>query len=294
MINRLHLVVSVLFLIMVLSGCGGVQTFPNTARQGETVSISMGWKKEFKRSNTTVTITPSSGNPIVYFPNDPAIRAIANLYPDPVSWLVVGTESSRYDNSYGASYGDAINNYFTNNDNDWWQTVAFIDLPAVLPLGSTSIQLTNSLGFSFTSIVEIVEGAGSSAIFNAELNGPLSSGQLVSLERSPHYEVLFNSDLIPYAIELKFSHDPFLFSYENGRAHVVNPRGNVKSILWSGDVTQLKVVLMPAGQLALKNINDFKFYIAGGISGLTLIDMQAFDENGNSVSGVNVNISAID
>ena len=274
-----------------MAGCGGIQTFPNTVRPGETVSIAMGWEKRFKKSNTTVTITASSGEIFTYNPDDPNVRAIINLYPDPVSWLVIGTESVRNDLSYGRSYGNAINSFFTDEDNDWWQTIAFIDLPLILPPGNTSIELINSYGDYSSSVVEIVGTQGAPTVFNAELNGPVSTKQLTSLERSPHYEILFESNEIPHAIEVLFQHETLAITGENGRMHIVNPRGNMKSVLWSDDLTQLKVILIPSGLYPLTNMKDFKFYIAGGIQGVVLQEVKAFDENGNDVSGISVLIN---
>lgn len=279
------------FILPIFSGCSGVQTFPNAVRAGETAAIGMGWQKKFKRSNTTVTITPSNGNQIVYQPNDPAIRAIINLYPDPVSWLVVGTDTQTdvfYNNGY--TYGNIINSNFTNGDHDWWQTTAFIDLPIVISPGIATIAFSNSNGDFSSSVVEIVSGSGVADDFNAEGNGPLNADQLSSLERAPNFEVSFTGPEIPYAMELKFSY--------MGDLHVVNPRASKKNIIWSGDGLILNVMLLPAKTESLNNFNDFKFYITGqgalqfvqDAHPITLQSIEAFDINGNKISGVGVSI----
>jgi len=284
---------SALLLLMLLTGCSGVQTFPNMARAGDTVSVGMGWQKQFNRNNTTVTITPSVGAPIVYQPNEPAIRAMINLYPDPVSWLVVGTDTQT-DSSFnsGYTYGNIINSVFTDGDHDWWQTTAFIDLPDSLPPGAAVIELTNTNGDSASSSVEIISGVGISDEFDALGNGPLNQGQLAALERSSYFEVSFTGAEIPYAIELEFTYV--------GIMHVVNPRASIKNVIWSGDSSLLKVMLLPAQVNALVNFHDFKFYIAGqgtrqfvqDIQPLTLQTVQAFDVNGNVITGVNVSVNA--
>lgn len=284
---------SLLLVLPVFSGCSGVQTFPNVVRAGETTAVGMGWQKKFKRSNTTVTIIPSSGEPVVYQPDNPAVRAIINLYPDPVSWIVVGTETQQDSiYSYGYSYGTVINTNFTNGDQDWWQTTAFVDLPDTLPSGIATIQLMNDVGETVSSTVEIVNGAGLADVFNASNNGGLTNSQLASLERSPYFEVLFNGAVIPYAIELEFSY--------LGKIHVVNPRASIKNVIWSGNGSTLKVMLLPAKKEPLNNFLDFKFYIAGegamqfvqDIQPLILQTMHAFDINGNPVSGLNISINA--
>lgn len=280
-------------LVGLISGCSGVQTFPHVARAGDSVSLAMGWQKNFKRSNTTVTITPSIGAPIIYQPNNPAVRAIINFYPDPVSWLVVGTDTQQdFLFNSGNAYGLAINTNFTNGDHDWWQTAAFLDLPASLPIGETAIQLVSDSGESATSMLEIVSGAGSANEFLANNNGPLDTTQLASLERSPYFEVSFSGIEIPYAIELAFTYTGDLF--------VINPRSSIKNSIWSGNGSELKVMLLPAQPAALTNFHDFKFYIAGigaqqfiqDIQPLIMQSMQAFNIDGAPVLGVNVQVSA--
>lgn len=287
------LLISLLMLLFFLSGCSGVQTFPNMARAGDTVSVGMGWQKQFKRSNTTVTITPSVGDPIVYLPGDPAVRAIINLYPDPVSYLVVGTDTQTNE-SYksGYTYGTIINGTFTDGDHDWWQTTAFVDLPDFIPPGQTTVQFTNDSGESTSSVVEVISGVGQADAFNANGNGPLDSNQLESMERASYFEVSFNGVEIPYAIELEFTYA--------GDLHVINPRASMKNVIWSGDGSLLKVMLLPAQGDALTNFHDFKFYIAGqgalqviqDIQSLQLQSMQAFNINGESMTGVNAAIVA--
>ncbi len=286
-------IIFILSFLLFLAGCSGVQTFPNMARAGDTVSITMGWQKNFKRSNTTVTITPSVGAPVIYQANDAALRAIVNFYPDPVSWIVVGTDIKKNAGfNDGYVYGSTINNNFTDGDHDWWQTTAFVDLPLTLPVGEATIQFTNDIGESRSSIVEIVSGNGSAESFNAKGNGPLSSGQLASLERSPYLEVSFNAVQIPYAIEMNFSY--------LGAIHVVNPRSSIKNIIWSGDGSNLKVMLLPAKTQLLEKMHDFKFYIAGeaalkdvqNFKPIALESMQAFDINGNVMTGISISIVA--
>ena len=274
-------------LALAVAGCAGVQTFPNAARAGDTVALAAGWKHKFSRDNITVTITPSVGNPIVYAPGDPAVRASINFYPDPVSGLVVGTETGQGE---GATYGSLINNNFTDQDRDWWQTTVFIDLPASLPLGTTYIDISNPEGESAWSSVEIVDGVGSPAVFDAELNGPLTEQQLASLERADHYVISFDGTTLPYAIQVDFTHDPDAANGGTGVAHVVNTRGDIKNVAWTDDGYNLRVIVTPAKGVALSNMVDFKFYVAGGITGLTVSQVKAFDENGNPVAGVTATV----
>jgi len=273
-----------------LAGCSGVQTYPNVAQAGDTISLAMGWQKRFKHSNTTVTITPSVGEQIVFLPDDPAVRAIINFYPDPLSNIVVGTELEDDANfKSGYAYGSLIKSNFTDGDMDWWQTVAFVNLPSTLPIGEASIQFTNDAGDATSSIVNIVEGVGAAELFNVEANGPLVPSQLTSLERASNFEVSITSSVIPYAVEMEFTHI--------GKTYIVNPN-SLKNIIWSDTGTVLKVALLPATATPLSDLHDFKFYITGvtaldwiqDIQPLTLQSIEAFDINGDVISGVNASI----
>lgn len=280
----------ILSLFVMLAGCSGVQTFPNVARAGDTVSIAMGWQKKFNHSNTTVTITPSIGDPIVYLPDDPAIRAIINLYPDPLSNIVIGTalENNIYFKS-GYSYGSLINANYTSGDTEWWQTVAFVDLPSNLPEGATTIELINNVGEVAVSVIDVESGQGNAEPFNVEGNGPLEPIQLASLERASSFEVSFLVSVMPYSIEMEFSHI--------GEVYIENP-SNKKNIIWSSNGSILKIYLMPASTEAISNIHDYKFYVSGtaalgeaqDIQPLTLNYIKAYDKDGVLIDGVSVSM----
>jgi len=282
------LIFSLLLLLPLIIGCSGVQTFPNMARAGDTVSVAMGWQKRFKRNNTTVTITPSVGDPVVYQPDDPAVRAIINFYPDPLSNIVVGTKTKNNIFKYGNTYGSLINSNYTDGDMDWWQTVAFVDLPPTLAVGEANIQLMNSTGDVASSVVNVIEGNGVADLFNAEGNGPMDATQLAALERTSNFEVSIESPVIPYAVEMEFTHTEQVI--------VVNPN-ELKNILWTDDGMVLKVMLIPASSSPLTSLYDFKFYISGLAAlewnqGVALQSVKAFDINGDIVTGVSVSVVA--
>ncbi len=285
--SRLLLFLFVVIQGLILPACSGIQTYPNKASAGDTVTVGLGWQKNFNRNNTTVHITPAVGSVITLEPGDPALRALINFYPDPVSYLVVGTETNQDDNfNYGATYGYMIDTYFTDGDKDIWQTTAFIDLPELLPVGDALIELKNDIGETVSSSVLIVAGEGAPDQFNAEFNGPLSPVQLASLERSPHFEVAFSGPNIPYAIEVVISHAPDLDHGGTGKAYVVNPRGDIKNIFWSNTGSVLKVHIMPARMTAINDFHDFKFYLAGGVESPVIDDVKAYDIDGNLMPAV--------
>jgi hypothetical protein len=275
--------------LMLLGGCVGSRTFHEVARAGDTVAVATGWKQKFLRETVTVTITPSSGNPIVYGPNNPAVRAIVNLYPDPVSSIVVSKESGQDLTPYAQFYADLITGNLTNGEKDWWQTTVFIDLPSTLPTGTASIEISNPSGAYAYSSVDIVGGTGTPNTFYTTA-GPLSVNQLASLERVPHYTVNFTGNTIPYAIQVNLSHNPDVDHGGSGRAYVINPRGDMKNATWANTGTSIRVIIMPARGQALGSMKDYKIYIAGGVTNLSVQGIKAVDINGNPVAGVSAGI----
>jgi hypothetical protein len=283
--NYLILVLS----ILVLQGCVGARTFHEVARAGDTVALAAGWKHYFSRDNITVTITPSSGSPIVYLPNDPAVRAVVNLYPDPLSSLLVSPKIGQDLTPSARTYASVVSNNYTNQDPDWWQTTVFVDLPDYLPSGTATISITNPQGESASPIVDIVDGAGRSNTFEAT-TGPTNEYQLASMERVGNYVVRFSGSTIPYAIQVDMVHDPDKAHGGTGVAYVINPRGDIKNVTWSDTGSNLRVILTPAKGAVLSNMFNYKFYVAGGVKNLSVLNIKAVDIDGNPVSGVTASV----
>ncbi len=269
-----------------LTGCAGTRTFHEYARAGDTVALAAGWKQQFSKNNITVTFTPAGGFAITYLPDNPAIRAVMNLYPDPLSSIVVSNKVNQDLTPYARTYADMINFNFTGDDRDWWQTVVFLDLPPSLTPGECVVQITNPEGETAFSNLEIIAGVGSPSSFSAELNGQLSQNQLNSFERVAHATITFSGDTVPFAMQLEFSHDPDVSIGGIGVAHVVNPRGDLKNLAWTDDGTVLKVVITPANLSGIDSLKDCKFYVAGGITNLSLLSLQSLDQNGNTINTI--------
>ena len=301
--------------IIVLGGCAGGKTFNNYARQGDTVAVATGWNHKFDADNIEVTVTPSQGAPIVYTAPHPSIRGSINFYPDPVSSVIL-SERLQQDVTLGAqTYANLINTESTdvgdddatvNNggdgdgewDRDWWQTVVFVDLPATMATGQADITITDIGTMTETSstTVEIIPGTGSPNDFQATLSGnfPFSmvDSHFDSLARSDHYVVEFSGTTVPVAIEVDLLHDGV-----GTTPYVVNPTGTIKSLSWAPTDDPaagegLKVILMPTRDGEIKNMTDFKFYVAGGLTGVAVNGaVQAFNSNGGTVSGVSATVT---
>jgi len=277
--------------LSLLFGCSGNRAFHEVARAGDTVAIAAGWQQNFSRDRISVFITPADGGPdIVLGPDNPAIRAVVNFYPDPISSLVVSRRTGQDITPFARTYAGTTAT-FAGNQDDWWQTIVFIDLPFSLPVGSTGIWIEDPGGGNAYSTLDIVSGVGKKNTFDANAAGVLTRGQLASLERASYYLVTFSGTTVPYAIQLDFTHDADVDLGGVGKAYAVNPISGAKAISWTDDGSSMRVVLMPSGDKQI-GFSDFRFYVAGGIQNLINGFVKAFDIAGNPVVGVSVSVSA--
>lgn len=298
-------IVIVNLLFPLLAACMGAQTFTPATRAGDTVALAVGWQLNLSRQNLTVTITPSSGSPVVYPPNDERVRAIINLYPDPSSGVVIGSQTNQNLGNDDAALGRNINNIVTSGDREWWQTMILLDLPASLPPGPATISMTDSAGASIRdSGVEVLPGTGNTNLFKIYYPWQGSGtydflttypNALKAMERTTRYAVTFNTyldadgfDVIPHSVQLELTRASGI-----GVPWVVNARGDIKNVLWSDDGINMKVMVTPTrGRPFAKiaGISQLKFYIAGGVTGLTLTNLKAYDINGSLMTGITANI----
>lgn len=110
------------------------------------------------------------------------------------------------------------------------------------------------------------------------------------MERVAHFTVGFSGSTIPVAIQLDLSHDPDVDHGGSGRPYVINPRGDIKNVMWSDTGTAMRVLMTPAKMQPLSSFSDYKFYVAGGITNLNIVDLKAVDINGNDVAGVTATV----
>jgi len=282
MAKRLAIILSV----FLMAGCAGTQTFNQYAKSGETVAIPTGYQPDWSRDNISVWVQEQGGDYVQYPANDPRIRAVVNFYPDPLSSLVVSNRTEQDITPFAEGYGSTITNTFTSGDRDWYQTVVFFDLPDPMNLGTANVyveEVANTSNFVNTT-VNIVGTGGAPHGFGTNAGGPLQRVHLATLERASHYVVtLTDSGEVPHAVQMEFSHTTGV-----GKAYVVEPISGVKNISWTDDGSTLRVVILPAEDTALRSIDDFKFYVAGGVTNLVPdpLKTQAFDINGGDVPGV--------
>ena len=306
--------------IIVLGGCAGGKTFNNYARQGDTVAVATGWNHKFDADNIEVTITPFQSTPITYTAPHPAIRGSVNFYPDPLSGLVLSERLQSDVTQFGSQYANLVSTESTDVgaddtsvndtdgngvqgdadgewDRDWWQTVIFVDLPATMAEGLADITVTDigTMTETASTKVEIIPGNGSPNDFAAKLGTfgfSIGDAQWDSLARTDHYVVEFSGSTVPAAIEVDLLHDG-----SGTTPYVVNPTGTIKSLSWAPTDDPaagegLKVILTPTRDGEIKNMTDFKFYVAGGLTGVAVNGaVQAFNASGDTVSGVSASVT---
>lgn len=282
-----------LVICLTQASCGGLKAFHEYARAGDTVAVPVGMQPDFSKDNVTVTITPSVGADIVLTATDPAVRAVLNFYPDPVSNMIVSRGINEDLTPFATTYASSLS-YDAGNgryEKDYFQTTVFVDLPATLPVGLTQIQVSNGTGTTHALTLDVVPGTGTASTFDSDFNGGLllTPNILDSLSRAPHTTVSFAPvapGTEPHAVELSFTHDPDKTAGGTGQAFVINPLGYLKTLSWADDGINMKIIMLQSKAGIIDDMLDYKFYISGNVTNLQLVSVQGYDINGNSIAGV--------
>lgn len=301
--SKYPLIVLCLLTLGFLAGCAGMVPLSSGSRAGDTIALGAGWKHHFDRNDLTATITDSAGNVTTYPPGSPSVRAIIDLYPDPLSFIVVGTRTGLDGQSYnyGKTYGGVMTSNFTSNDPDWWQTTIYMDLPTGMETGDAQVSFSTASGESYGPIpVNIIPGTGSPSSFSVDTLGSMSPTEMHSMERAPMSVVSFDGgSTLADSIQIDLTHDPDSTQGGTGKAFVVNPRGEMKNLSWTDDGSHLRVLLMTSGDGTSKDPylssymwKYFKFYVTGGVTNVQVQCVKAYDQNGNALSGTTATVAA--
>lgn len=286
---RLVAAQAVVFVCVVAAvvGCASRKSFTTSARAGDTISLGIGWYPHVTREDLTITLTHSTtGDQEIYLPGDPAVRAVANLHPDPLAKLHVHRETRDTGTDPIAFDAWLLESFVTDADKEYSQKFIVLDLPSTVAEGIVDIDIQSATGDTIKPVqVEILPGAGSANTFGNWNGWSLDTTHLRYMERAPYYTVDFTGSSVPHAIQINLLHDPDASSGGVGIPYVVNPRGDLKSVAWSDDGAQLRVILMPTGAASLADIKHFKFYVTGGLTGLLVSSVSAYDSDGSPVPG---------
>lgn len=219
------------------------------------------------------------------------MRTVFHGYPDPVSKLVVadraGVEYPKagvFNNTLNAMYGDIVRNG-TAGENDWFDTVVFLDVPGTIAPGAATIALRKAGTDIMTPVnVEILPLAAGTANSFLMSNYSNLQGPVRSIERAPHYIVRFSgpSGVIPHSIQADFVRT---LAATGGSAWVTHPRGDIQSVMWSDTGSLIKVMLTPVTGNTTELLSDFKFYVTGAVTSLVTNSVKAYDIAGNPLTG---------
>lgn len=171
---------SLIFIAFLGTGCTALNTFPQSARLGDTIALAVGSPDGMTRANTTATFTSDlDGIPVDI---TASIRSIFKLYADKASSI------------YEA--GQPAQNIVGTSGHEPWVTIVAIDLPATgLQLGPGEVRFNTSatyptIGSHVNDIpiaLDILPGTGTVSDFTYEFGvGSSLVGNLRKLEAQPH------------------------------------------------------------------------------------------------------------
>ncbi|MFH1818470.1 MAG: hypothetical protein ABIK08_02740 [Pseudomonadota bacterium] len=292
-------------LSLLVAGCTGVRTFSASARPGETIALAAGWKQQLTRNDLTVVITPASGEVVTYNPGDPRVRALFQLYPDPVSKLVVSDRSgvsypnaglSNYAggfNTLGAEFGSWFVRPMAGNQNDWSDTMVLLDLPTTLAPGEASIAfMAGGVNVmqqpALVEVLPLPAGAQNQLELGDNTGAP---GPIRSIERAPHYVVHFSgpTGVIPHSIQAEFTRT----LSTTGGSWVTQGRGDIMNLTWADTGSSIKVLRSPVNGVSSTLLADFDFYVTGAVTTLALNTIKAYDISGNALTGFSASLQYV-
>lgn len=170
-----------------LSGCTSVNTFPNIARPGDTVSVMIGGSAQARKANVSAVLTDASGQ-VFDLQALGKVRSVFNLRTD---GRAVGQHYSPYLDSY-------VSWIFGHEP---LQTVMVADLPATATVGQATLSVafngvndnSSGAGNPFTVQMEIIPGTGASEQFMRSALGGYQPVDFGRLEMAPHAQVNFGT-----------------------------------------------------------------------------------------------------
>ncbi len=290
-------VIAVLLIALAASGCVGVQSFPSSARAGDTVVLAIGSPDGMTAANTSATYTPNGGTAVPL-----TIRSIFKLYPDKTSRAWVNSDATNIENQTG--HGP-------------WITMVAINLPGTLVEGTGVVSFVTSATYPPSpardintaaiplEILPASAGSGAPNPFNYEIAANLPvAGDLSQLE--PKNRLVIKPDFtgLPAttygAIEIRIAIPTLDVTNPNDVQVIIDEKINLTSAasrvqyMWSIQGSDLVVdFISPIGGLAY---HQAYFYLlwpglkanidAGIIDVSTLVPVVTYyDVNGNVVAG---------
>ena len=176
---------------LLLSGCTSVNTFPNIARPGDTVSFMVGGSAQARKENISVALTDAGGQ-VFDLQALGMVRSVFNLRAD--------------GRAVGQHYGSYFDRYVSwGFGHEPLQTVMVTDLPGSAVPGPASLTVAfngitdNSSGVSspFTVSLEIIPGSGAPEQFIRHALNANSPVDFAQLETAPNAQISFGFNNTP-------------------------------------------------------------------------------------------------
>jgi hypothetical protein len=170
---------------LLVSGCTSVNTFPNIARPGDTVSFMVGGSAQARKENISATLTDAGGQ-VFDLQAMGLVRSVFNLRAD--------------GRAVGQHYGAYFDRYVSwGFGHEPLQTVMVTDLPDNASPGQATLTVAlngitdNSSGVAspFTVSLEIIPGSGAHEQFIRHVLNASSPVDFAQLETAPNAQISF-------------------------------------------------------------------------------------------------------
>lgn len=279
--------IGTLILLVGLSACTSVNTFPTIARAGDTVSVMIGGSESARKETINVTLTDAS-NQTWDLKSLGLIRSLFNLRTD-----------GRANGLHYSGYLESDITWILGHEPV--QTVLVTDLPTNAAPGAATLTVSlnasdNSSGIAdpFTVNLEIVPGSGGRDQFLRQdylgASVPVNFGKL---EPAPHAKISFDSGTTIGAASLKISFNSVVLN--GGDINVYTPESTVRNsafgatqrmVYWRQDGQNLYVDIVAPQGISGKYLQLFVIHPKGlsGSPAFALTDAKVYGVNGVLIS----------
>ncbi|MBS1217764.1 MAG: hypothetical protein H6R21_897 [Proteobacteria bacterium] len=273
---------------LLLSACTSINTFPNIARPGDTISFMVGGSAQARKENISISLTDAGGH-VFDLQALGRVRSVFNLRAD---GRAEGTHYSPYLESYISwAFG-----------HEPLQTVMIADLPGNAAPGPATLTVTlngitdNSSGTGagpFTVSLEIIPGSGSSEQFLHPTLGATPPVDFTRLETAPNAQISFGTGYIPIgAASLVIDFDETAINPDDLNLYV--PESTVRSgafgmtqrmVYWHQDGQNLYVDIIAPQGIDPRYLQFFVVHPSGlaGSPTFNILNAQVYGTDGNLI-----------
>lgn len=280
-----------LCVLALLSGCTSVNTFPNIARPGDTVSVMIGGSEKANKNSVAATFTDAMGQSWDLKALG-LVRSVFNLRTD--------------GRANGAHYSPYLDNYISwVFSHEPLQTVLVTDIPTAAAPGQGNLTISvnandNSSGVAdpFNVKLEIIPGSGIADQFLNRRSSGNVPADFSRLETAPNAKVTFGTGTTFIgAASLVVSFDPAIVNPNDLNIYV--PESTVRGsgttapfgktqrmVYWRQDGTKLYVDIIAPQGINPRYLQFFVVHPRGlvGSPALSIVSAQVYGTDGNAIA----------